>query len=245
MRDIVRLDNVNFYYTAGRPVFKNATLSLAGGSFHYLTGASGAGKSSFLKLLYLAHRHFNGRVELFGRDIRTLSRQELPDYRARIGVVFQDFHLLPHLKVLDNVALAQRLQGFSWRESRERAVEILHWIGLGGHLEAEPHTLSGGQRQRVAIARAVVNRPNLILADEPTGNVDDETAVRLIYLFEELNRRGATVIIATHNRDLAHSFPHPEIRIEHKTLKIFNPSAAANDTMTAAQPLAPVEARHV
>ncbi len=229
MRDIIRLENVSFYYETGRPIFKNATLSLAGGSFHYLTGISGAGKSSLLKLLYMGHDHFDGRVELFGRNTLTLSREERPDYRARIGVVFQDFQLLDHLSVLDNVALAQRIQGHSWLESRERAAEILHWIGLQDHLQARPNSLSGGQRQRVAIARAVVNRPNLILADEPTGNVDDETAVRLIHLFEELHRRGATVIIATHNRDLAQAFPHSEIRIEHGTLKVFEPASFNNN----------------
>ena len=159
-----------------------------------MAGPSGAGKSSLLKLMHLAQRPSIGSIQMFGRDVAGLSRGEAALMRRRIGVVFQDFRLLDHLSALENVALPLRIGGQRTDKVRKHVAELLAWVGLADHLHALPPTLSGGQQQRVAIARAVVARPNLLLADEPTGNVDDRIAVRLLYLFEELNKLGTTEI---------------------------------------------------
>jgi cell division transport system ATP-binding protein len=192
-------------------VLRNISFSLPAGSFHYLTGPSGAGKSTLLKLMYLGMRPTTGRIQLFGKDILTLPRQQLPRLRRRVGVVFQDFRLLPHLSIVENVALPLRLAGASAAQIRAHVPELLRWVGLGDHLHARPLALSGGQQQRVAIARAVINRPALLLADEPTGNVDDEIGYRLMHLFVELNKLGTTVVIATHNRALMDRIRQPAL----------------------------------
>jgi cell division transport system ATP-binding protein len=211
---VVRFENVGLRYGLGPEILRDIYLELAPGSFHFLTGPSGAGKSSFLSLLYLARRPSRGIVTMFGRDLAAIPREELPALRRQIGVVFQDFRLLPHLSALDNVALPLRVAGVPEEKVQEHVVELLTWVGLGDHLHAKPATLSGGQQQRVAIARAVITRPRLLVADEPTGNVDDRIAVRLMHLFEELHRLGTTVIIATHNPALIQRSHHPELRLE-------------------------------
>ncbi len=211
---MVRFENVGLRYSLGPEVLRDVYLDLAPGSFHFLTGPSGAGKSSLLSLLYLSRRPTRGIITMFGRDIATIPRQDLPALRRQIGVVFQDFRLLPHLSALDNVALPLRVAGIDEAKVQEHVVELLTWVGLGDHLDARPATLSGGQQQRVAIARAVITRPRLLLADEPTGNVDDRIAVRLMHLFEELHRLGTTVLIATHNAALVERMRHPELRLD-------------------------------
>jgi cell division transport system ATP-binding protein len=168
----------------------------------------------------LGHRPSRGLLTLFGRDVATLRRDELPALRRRIGVVFQDFRLLGHLSAFDNVALPLRIAGAREDQIREHVSELLKWVGLGDHLDALPAILSGGQKQRVAIARAVITRPRLLLADEPTGNVDPEVGVRLLYLFEELNKIGTTVLIATHNEALAARFDRPVMRLDDGTLSV-------------------------
>lgn len=218
------LENVGLRYGMGAEVLRDISLRLEPGSLHFLTGSSGAGKSSLLRLMYLALRPSRGLISLFGRDIATIKRSELPDLRRRIGVVFQDFRLIGHLSALENVALPLRVAGMASNRIRDHVVELLKWVGLADHLDSRPATLSGGQQQRVAIARAVISRPQLLLADEPTGNVDPEIAMRLIYLFEELNRMGTTVVIASHNRDLISRFNHPVFRLEDGELH-FHPSA--------------------
>lgn len=211
---VVRFENVGMRYGLGSEVLRDITFALPAGSFYFLTGASGAGKSSLLKLLYLAHRPSRGLITLFGREIATTDRREMPALRRRIGVVFQDFRLIDHLSALDNVALPLRVAGAKDGQIREHVAELLAWVGLADHLDATPPTLSGGQQQRVAIARAVINRPSLLLADEPTGNVDNDHAMRLLYLFEELNKLGTTVVIATHNENLVKRFTHPCLHLE-------------------------------
>ncbi len=201
-------------YGRGPEVLYDLDLDLAPGTFHFLTGTSGAGKTTLLRLLYLAERPTRGRVFLFDRDIARVPHRELPAIRRRIGVVFQNFRLLDHLSALDNVALPLRVAGADEAEVREHVVDLLHWVGLEEFVNAKPSTLSGGQQQRIAIARAVITRPALLLADEPTGNVDDAIALRLLYLFEELNRLGTTVVIATHNQALIERFGHPTLSIE-------------------------------
>jgi len=215
---VVRFENVGMRYGMGPEVLSDVSFALPAGSFHFLTGASGAGKSSLLKLIYLAERPSRGLIQLFGRDIATTARHDLPALRRRIGVVFQDFRLIDHLSALDNVALPLRVAGAKDDQVREHVAELLAWVGLADHIEATPSLLSGGQQQRVAIARAVINRPSLLLADEPTGNVDNDIAVRLLYLFDELNKLGTTVLIATHNEGLVKRFNHPVLHLDGGTL---------------------------
>lgn len=189
-------------YGTGAEVLAGLDLRLASGGFYFLTGPSGAGKTSLLKLLYLAQRPTRGRLRLFGEDVGEAPRDALPAFRRRIGVVFQDFRLVRHLSAFDNVALPLRIAGFEDREIEGPVREMLAWVGLADRASARPPTLSGGEQQRVAIARAVIARPELLVADEPTGNVDAAMANRLIHLFEALNRLGTTVVVATHDMSL-------------------------------------------
>ncbi|WP_299444462.1 cell division ATP-binding protein FtsE [uncultured Rhodospira sp.] len=211
---VVRFDHVGLRYDLGPEVFRDIGFALPKGSFHFLTGGSGAGKSSVLGLCYLALRPTRGTIRLFGHDVTQLPRQVLPRLRRRMGVVFQDFRLIDHLSALDNVALPLRVAGAPETDIRRHVPELLAWVGLADHLDAKPPTLSGGQKQRVAIARAVINRPDLLLADEPTGNVDDRIAMRLLHLFEELNKMGTTVLIATHNEQLVQRFPYERLHLQ-------------------------------
>nr|WP_255636292.1 cell division ATP-binding protein FtsE [Azospirillum sp. 412522] len=217
---MIRFENVGLRYGSEAEVLRDISFTLQPGSFHFLTGASGAGKSSLLKLMYLAHRPSRGLVTLFGRDMALVTRRDLPELRRQIGVVFQDFALLDHLSALDNVALPLRMAGTPETDVVAHCSEILRWVGLGNHLHAKPSTLSGGQKQRVAIARSVINRPRLLLADEPTGNVDDGIGMRLLYLFEELYKLGTTVVIATHNEALIRRFDHPRLNLDSGRLMV-------------------------
>ncbi len=180
--------------------------------------------------MYLAHRPSRGLVTLFDEDIATLQRRRLPFLRRRVGVVFQEFRLLSHLSAFDNVALPLRVAGQKETTIRKHVEELLAWTGLADHMEARPPTLSGGQQQRVAIARALIARPDLLLADEPTGNVDDALGVRLLYLFEELNRMGTTVVIATHSEALISRFRHPVMHLEGGMLELRNAPAPGPDS---------------
>lgn len=223
MSELVAFNRVTFAYDNGHEVFRDASFEINAGDFYYLTGASGAGKSTLLKLLYLANPYYIGSVKVFDKEVKTISQQDQPAFRRNIGIVFQEFSLLEHLTTADNVALPLILSGVNQNEAREKAVEILSWLGLGHFTHKIPTLLSGGQRQRVAIARAVIHSPRLVLADEPTGNVDDENAVKLLFLFETLNKSGMTVIFATHNRDLIREFPYPQININSGVVKQLEP----------------------
>jgi cell division transport system ATP-binding protein len=200
-------------YGGGPEVLRDVSFDLRGGSFTFLTGLSGAGKTTLLKLICLSEPPSRGLITLFGEELATARRRDLPALRRRIGVVFQDFRLLPHLSAYDNVALPLRLAGKREGEYTRDVRELLSWVGLGDRMTARPATLSGGEQQRVAIARAVVARPDLLIADEPTGNVDPEMGARLIRLFAELNRLGTTVLIATHDRMLVEATRGREMRL--------------------------------
>ena len=228
---MVRFEEVGFRYDSGPFVFQNATFHLEPGSFHFVLGASGAGKSSLLRLMYLAVSPTMGDVSLFGRNVDDLPRRELAVMRRRIGVIFQDFRLLDHLSAMENVALPLRVAGQDDERVQQHVVELLAWVGLAEQLQALPPTLSGGEQQRVAIARAVIGRPSLLIADEPTGNVDDRIAVRLLYLFEELNKMGTTVIIATHNEGLAARFAQPILRLQDGTVRYVAPGYRRSFTL--------------
>jgi cell division transport system ATP-binding protein len=205
--EIVQFDNVGLRYGTDKEVLTDVSFTLFPGCFYFLTGASGAGKTSLLKLLYLSQRPSRGLIRMFGTDAITLPRGRLPGFRRRIGVVFQDFRLVSHLSAFDNVALPLRVAGVIEREITKPVTDMLEWVGLGDRLGARPATLSGGEQQRVAIARAVIARPDILVADEPTGNVDPDMALKLLRLFESLNRLGTTVVVATHDAHLIRNVP--------------------------------------
>ncbi len=202
MSTIVQFENVGLRYGTGAETLSDVSFSLIKGGFYFLTGPSGAGKTSMLRLLYLAQRPSRGLIRLFDEDMVTMARDQLPLFRRRIGVVFQDFRLIPHLSTFDNIALPLRMAGAEDREIEKPVSEMLEWVGLSDRASARPATLSGGEQQRVAIARAVIGRPDILVADEPTGNVDPEMAARLLYLFDGLNKIGTTIVVATHDLHL-------------------------------------------
>jgi len=203
----LKLHRVGLRYDRGPEVLSNIDLTLPAGSFTFLTGPSGAGKSSLLKLCYLSLMPTRGLINLFGQDVSTLRQNQLQVLRRRIGVVLQDFRLIDHLSVFENVALPLRVAGKPRDSYIPDVTELLNWVGLGHRMNALPPTLSGGEKQRCAIARAVIAKPDLLIADEPTGNVDPEIGGRLLRLFGEMNRMGATVLIATHDHGLIGEFP--------------------------------------
>jgi cell division transport system ATP-binding protein len=205
--EIVQFDNVGLRYGTDREVLSNLSFTLYPGRFYFLTGASGAGKTSLLRLLYLAQRPSRGAIRMFGADAITLPRERLPILRRRIGVVFQDFRLVSHLSAFDNVALPLRVAGASERDLRRPVTDMLEWVGLADRMDAPPASLSGGEQQRVAIARAVIAQPAVLVADEPTGNVDPDMALKLLRLFEALNGLGTTVVVATHDVQLLQKVP--------------------------------------
>jgi len=210
---VVRFDGVTMAYGREPPILKDISFSLEAGSFHFLTGASGSGKTSILKLIYMSEVAAGGRIELFGHDLATLPRADRAPLRRRMGVIFQEFRLLEHLSAFDNTALAPRIAGRKADSYRNDVAELLVWVGLGSRMEALPSTLSDGEKQRLAIARAVVNRPEILLADEPTGNVDAAIAQRILRLLSELNRVGTTVLVASHDEDLVTHSGNPVLHL--------------------------------
>ncbi|MET0313370.1 cell division ATP-binding protein FtsE [Hansschlegelia quercus] len=196
---MLRFENVGLRYGLGAEVLRDLSFAIEPNSFQFLTGPSGAGKTSLLRLMFLALKPTRGLVRVFGRDILTLPPRELPGLRRRIGVVFQDFRLLDHMTTYENVALPLRVAGREESSYRAEVVELLGWVGLGERLDAFPSVLSGGEKQRAAIARALVAQPEMLLADEPTGNVDPQLARRILRLFVELHKSGTSVVIATHD----------------------------------------------
>jgi len=196
---VVAFDAVGFRYGDGPETLSDVSVALAPKSFHFLSGPSGAGKTTLIRLMLLAVRPTRGSLRLFGEDTSSLSGEALTALRRRMGVVFQDFRLLDHLTTYQNVALPLVVQGYEEATFRGEVVELLQWVGLGDRIGVHPPTLSGGEKQRAAIARALIARPELILADEPTGNVDPPLARRLLHLFVELNRLGTSVVLATHD----------------------------------------------
>lgn len=211
---MIRFDNVGLRYGMGSEVLRDISFNLEPGSLHFLTGPSGAGKTSLLRLMYLALRPSRGVITMFGQDAGKTPRDDLPRLRRRIGVVFQDFRLLDHLTAVENVALPLRIAGGTGPEIEEHVEELLVWVGLKDRMKARPSTLSGGEKQRLAIARAVIRRPDLLLADEPTGNVDPDMSERLMHLFVELNKLGTTTVIATHDLELLEYAPGARLHLD-------------------------------
>ena len=203
---MVRFENVGLRYDMGDEILKDLSFSIEPQSFQFLTGPSGAGKTTLLRLILLALKPTRGLITLFGQDSATLDKDAVTGLRRRIGVVFQDFRLLDHLTTYENVALPLRVQGRDESGYRAEVVELLRWVGLGDRMHVLPQVLSGGEKQRAAIARALIMRPELLLADEPTGNVDPSLGRRLLRLFTELHKSGTSVVIATHDLALMDQF---------------------------------------
>lgn len=218
---MIEFSNVGLRYGNGPEILRDLTFSVEPGSFHFLTGPSGAGKTSLLRLLLLSLKPSRGRVTMFGEDVSNLSQDRLLQMRRHIGIVFQEFRLLDHLTTFENVALPLRVLGQPESEYRPNVTELLDWVGLGERMNALPSLLSGGEKQRAAIARAVIARPKVLLADEPTGNVDPDLSSRLVHLFAELNRTlGMTIILATHELPLLDKFNYPRMLLSKGELVI-------------------------
>jgi cell division transport system ATP-binding protein len=196
---VIRFENVGLRYGMGPEVLSDLTFDVGPRSFQFLTGPSGAGKTTLLRLLFLSLKPTRGLIRVFDRDTTRIGPKDLPKLRRRIGIVFQDFRLLDHLTTYENVALPYRVLGYDEAGYRSDVVELLQWVGLGERMHVFPPILSGGEKQRAAIARALITKPELLLADEPTGNVDPPLARRLLRLFIEMNRLGTAVVIATHD----------------------------------------------
>ena len=189
-------------YSRGLYALRDLSLTVAQGEFVFLTGPSGAGKSTFLRLLLMQERPTSGELVVAGQNLGTLRRREIQEYRRSIGFIFQDFKLIPTRTLLENVAFVPEVTGVSTSQQRRRAFQVLKWVGLQHRMSAYPADLSGGEQQRVAIARALVNNPALVLADEPTGNLDPDLSLEIMNLLREVNAGGTTVVVATHDREL-------------------------------------------
>ena len=218
---MIRFENVGLRYGRGPEVLRDLTFRIDAKSFQFLTGPSGAGKTSLLRLLFLSLRPTRGLVNLFGHDVSLLTKDGVANLRKRIGIVLQDFRLLDHMTTYENVALPFRVMGRDESSYRKEVIDLLRWVGLGERMDALPPILSGGEKQRAAIARAVISRPHLLLADEPTGNVDPQLAQRLLRLFIELNKSGTAVIIATHDITLMDQYEARRLVLHQGRLHIY------------------------
>lgn len=217
---MIRFNNVSLRYDRGSEVLTNLNFHLRPGSFHFLTGPSGAGKTSLLRLMFLSLQPSAGALELFEQNVDQITPATRAKLRRRIGIVFQDFRLLDHMTTWENVALPLRVTGRREEDYREDVTDLLQWVGLGDRMNHYPSVLSGGEKQRAAIARAVIGKPELLLADEPTGNVDPQMARRLLRLFIELNRLGTSVVIATHDHQLMRQFKAPRLELHDGHVRI-------------------------
>jgi cell division transport system ATP-binding protein len=217
---VIRFENVGLRYGSGPEILRNVSFHVRRGSFHFLTGPSGAGKTSLLRLIFMALRPTKGAIFVAGQNIAALDSGGRAELRRRIGIVFQDFRLLDHLTTWENVALPLRVMGVRESDYRDDVTELLRWVGLGDRINAYPEVLSGGEQQRAAIARAVIAKPELLLADEPTGNVDPVIGDRLLRLFVQLNKLGASVVLATHDYTLMEQLSAPRLVLHDGFLEV-------------------------
>ncbi len=212
---VISFANVAAAYDAGADVLTDVSFNISSGAFYFLSGASGAGKTTLLRLIYQLHKPTRGQIKLFGHATGDMSRDDIADLRKKMAIVFQEYSLLSHLSVFDNVALPLRVRGLPEQKIKKLATKVLDWVGLGKYADSNPRELSGGQQQRVSVARAIIVQPTILLADEPTGNLDDENASRLMELFIQMNKMfGTTVILATHSRKLMDTYKFPVIHVE-------------------------------
>ncbi len=215
---MIKFEHVSMSYIPGEDILHDISLELKKGSFHFLTGKSGSGKSTLLSLLWMQRRAAEGRIYMFGQDVSNLPRENLPQLRRKVGIVLQDYRLLEHLTIGENVGLPLKVIGESPKDIEAKVRELMAWMEIPDYYDAYPRTLSGGQKQRAAIARAVVTNPEILLADEPTGNLDSELAIKFMYLFEQLNKMGTTILFATHDQHLVSSFDYPVLRLKNGKL---------------------------
>ncbi|MDR2685454.1 MAG: ATP-binding cassette domain-containing protein [Rickettsiales bacterium] len=223
-RLIVSFQEVGARYGRGPEILSDVSFGINDKSFFFLTGSSGAGKTTLMRLINMTHPNSRGAIRLFGKNIKGLSRRQISDMRRKIGIVFQDYHLIDTMNVFDNVALPLVARGVDRVRIKRLTDRILDWIGLAPYAATLPRNLSGGQQQRVAIARAVVTQPDILLADEPTGNLDDENEKRLMDLFVKLNQAGTAIIFATHSKKLLETYDYPRIHIDSRRLTLMKPS---------------------
>jgi|TARA_R110000868_G_scaffold137215_9_gene350678 cell division transport system ATP-binding protein len=226
---MIKFSHIGLRYGIGPEVLSDVDFTLEPGSFHFLTGPSGSGKTSLMSLLYLGLRPTRGEISMFGHDVKNLDRDQMALLRQKVGVVFQDFRLLNNLTAFENVALPLRLSNKSEKQIKSDVSELLEWVELGDYMHRLPMTLSGGQQQRIAIARAVISKPRMLLADEPTGNLDDIIGYKLMGLFEQLNRMGTTLVIATHNQQMMNSFHHKKLVLNAGELIVEDPRNIMQD----------------
>ena len=219
---MIRLNGIGVKYEGGNHVLRDASFHLRPGSFHFLTGPSGSGKTTLLRLLFMSMQPTQGQIYVLGQDISRVTPSRRAQLRRRIGIVFQDFRLLDHLSTWENVALPLRVTGKRVSDYKEDVTDLLQWVGLGDRMHSFPSVLSGGEKQRAAIARAVINKPELLLADEPTGNVDPSLAQRLLRLFIELNKSGTSVVIATHDIALMDQYDARRLVLHDGRLHIYD-----------------------
>ncbi len=207
--------NVAARYDGTPEILTDVSFNISSGSFYFLSGASGAGKTTLLRLIYQLHKPSRGQIKLYGQTTNEMTRDEITKIRQKMAIVFQDYSLLSHLTVFDNVALPLRVRGMPEAKIKKLVTKVLDWVGLGKYADAAPLTLSGGQKQRVSVARAITIQPTILLADEPTGNLDDENASRLMELFIQMNKIfGTTIILATHSKKLMETYKFPVIHVE-------------------------------
>lgn len=222
--------NVAAAYDDGQDVLTDVSFNISAGAFYFLSGASGAGKTTLLRLVYQLHKPSRGQIKIFGNITNEMSRDDIALMRHKMAIVFQEYSLLSHLTVFDNIALPLRVRGVSEGKIKKLVAKVLEWVGLAKYADANPLSLSGGQQQRVSVARAIIVQPSILLADEPTGNLDDENASRLMDLFIQMNKMfGTTIILATHNKKLMDTYKFPVIHVEnHRVGFGTHPSMAAS-----------------
>lgn len=225
--------NVAAAYDNGADVLTDVSFNISSGAFYFLSGASGAGKTTLLRLIYQLHKPSRGQIKLFGKNTAEMSRDDVANLRHKMAIVFQEYSLLSHLSVFDNIALPLRVRGFSEDKIKKLVAKVLDWVGLGKYADANPKELSGGQQQRVSVARAIIIQPALLLADEPTGNLDDENASRLMELFIQMNKMfGTTIILATHNKKLMETYKFPVIHVDNHRVGFLGNSSGARHAAT-------------
>jgi len=236
-RGVISFANVAARYDGGVEVLSDVSFNINSHSFYFLTGASGAGKTTLLRLIYHLLPQSRGQIKLFGKNTSGMTRDALSELRRKMAIVFQEYSLISHLSVFDNVALPLRVRGTSESYAKKLVTRTLQWVGLSQYADALPLNLSGGQQQRVAVARAIITQPEILLADEPTGNLDDASAAKLMELFIQMNKSfGTAIILATHSQKLLDTYPFPRIKIAEHKLMFENARGTAAPRPTKSEP---------
>lgn len=235
-RTAISFANVAARYDGTPDILTDVSFNISGGGFYFLSGASGAGKTTLLRLIYQLHKPHHGQIKLFGKTTNDMSRNEINKLRQKMAIVFQEYSLLSHMSVFDNIALPLRVRGIPEAKIKKLVAKVLDWVGLGKYADANPKSLSGGQQQRVSVARAIIVQPSILLADEPTGNLDDENASRLMELFIQMNKMfGTTIILATHSKKLMETYKFPVIHVDNHRV-VFTGKSAPSEPKTDSEP---------